>query len=99
MPGYDPDFRLPGRALAAFTSRHASEIMAGADAFNALADDAARHALRRCCSPDAWVAAMAAGQPDRALDALLARPDAAAAHPLQPHLPATPPRHPQTRRP
>lgn len=47
--------------------------------FNRLADEAARQALRRCCSSRRWIDAVDAGRPYRDLPALLAASDAAVA--------------------
>ncbi len=46
--------------------------------FNRLPDEAARQALRRCCSARRWIDAVAAGRPYPDLAALLAASDSAA---------------------
>jgi 2-oxo-4-hydroxy-4-carboxy-5-ureidoimidazoline decarboxylase len=52
---------------------------AGLDAFNGLADDAARHALLSCCSATRWAAAVAEGRPYLSLSELLSESDVAGA--------------------
>ena len=47
--------------------------------FNRLAADAARQALRRCCSSSLWVDAVHAGRPYANIESLLAASDAAVA--------------------
>ena len=53
--------------------------MPSVEQFNQLADDAARHALRRCCSSGRWIDALVAGRPYPNVATLLAVSDAAVA--------------------
>jgi 2-oxo-4-hydroxy-4-carboxy-5-ureidoimidazoline decarboxylase len=53
--------------------------MPSVEEFNRLADDAARQALRRCCSSGRWIDAVVAGRPYPDVASLLAVSDAAVA--------------------
>ncbi len=71
--------RYLSRALPAGLPAREPVTVIDLDAFNALPDEAASELLHGCCRAPAWVAAVAAGRPYSAVDALLAWSDAAVA--------------------
>jgi 2-oxo-4-hydroxy-4-carboxy-5-ureidoimidazoline decarboxylase len=63
--------------VATSAPRREPVTVTGLADFNHLADDAARDALRRCCTSQCWIAAVMAGRPYPSLDILVCASDAA----------------------